>query len=277
MRKGFKALVIAGLFLLISLPLFAALEHCISIEPEPVLLGQNFTIRMSVTNNGALSVDSISPSSLVKLGTASATLITVPAPASFSLAPGANDTFTWTYNATSVGSLAYTGESYGTEQGTGIWMTSTSSCSDDYANIMGGAVLISSVSAEPINAAIGSVITVIMTVTNPGDVDSNFTQPSSLIVGGTGSVVQLSGPVPASATIAGNGGTAYFTWTYSAAGTGNVNWSGSVAGIDAVFGNVVQSAGNISENVIIGIVTPTVTPTYDPGSVSYTHLRAHET
>jgi uncharacterized repeat protein (TIGR01451 family) len=60
-----------------------------------------------------------------------------------------------------------------------------------------GAVLSSSITASPGTVAPGGIITVVMNVTNSGNLAATGLTPSSLSTSGTGTVVYASGPVPA--------------------------------------------------------------------------------
>jgi M6 family metalloprotease-like protein len=119
------------------------------------------------------------------------------------------------------------------------------------------AVLVSSISAAPVQVSSGQQITVTMTVTNRGGNTVNNVVPSALVVNttGTASAALLSGPIPASANIP-VGNFQNYTWTYLAnAGSngGTVSFTGNASGIDAVTSNLVSSLVTTSNSVTIQV------------------------
>lgn len=98
-------------YLLSDSPLLAGLQ----ITPGASTLGQTVTLRMIVRDGGADSIRSITPSSPVPSGTGTLTLVSGPVPASVSLAPGGEDTLTWTWTAASAGDVRFTAHATGTE------------------------------------------------------------------------------------------------------------------------------------------------------------------
>ncbi len=73
-------------------------------------VGQNFNVTMTVTNQSAGAITTVSPSPLTTDGNAKASLVSGPNPASIaSLSSGGAATFTWTYSATQRGALALIG------------------------------------------------------------------------------------------------------------------------------------------------------------------------
>jgi len=116
--------------------------------------------------------------------------------------------------------------------------------------------LTSSISATPLIVQENETITVVMTVTNNGTETVNNVQPSTLTIGGTGTATLATGPPFTPVNIAA-GGSATFTWTYTAGpiGTNNfrtVYFTGNASGTGAVSGSPVSSASNTSNEVIIG-------------------------
>src|SRR5207247_5456404 len=83
--------------------------------PNPICQGQQRNIVLTVTNTGeadALNVTGVP--ALFRSGTGTATLVTSPAVIPV-LAGGASVNLTWVYQATSPGSVTYTGTVTGTE------------------------------------------------------------------------------------------------------------------------------------------------------------------
>ncbi len=87
--------------------------------------------------------------------------------------------------------------------------------------------------ASPVNPAIGQFITVIMTVSNIGQADSDFVVPRldyldansvTPTASGIGSVSLLNGPSPLTHGTISAGNTETFTWTFSAEAGGDVTF-----------------------------------------------------
>ncbi len=123
-----------------------------------------------------------------------------------------------------------------------------------------GAYLTAVINISPDTVNTGDTITVIMRVENTGTGTASDVLPSGITPAGTGSVTLVSGPSIA-VTIP-VGGTASFTWTYTAASQGLVTLQASADGIDAVGTWPVTSGAVTSNNLAIGVPLPTNTQTY---------------
>ena len=108
-----------------------------------------------------------------------------------------------------------------------------------------------------------------MVVSNTGTGTVNNVAPTTLNITGTGVISLLTGPSPASASIA-DGSTAVFTWIYGALGNGVLTLDGYASGTDASHGGTVSSANTASNGVGIGAAPPTdtLTPTDTPTSAA---------
>ena len=103
------------------------------------------------------------------------------------------------------------------------------------------ATLVSTWNAVPATASETQSFVITMRVTNTGESDAMGVTPSALSQNGTTIATLISGPTPASATITA-GGSVDFSWTYSAASAGTVNFNGNASGTDTNTLNVVSSA-----------------------------------
>jgi len=111
--------------------------------------------------------------------------------------------------------------------------------------------LTTTMEAAPSPASTGQIITITMTMNNPGGNTVNGATPSALTLGGTSSAAYASGPSPVSADIPA-GGSQDFTWTYTTALTaGTVNFTGGASGSDAITGSPVSSTPSTSNDVLI--------------------------
>ncbi len=98
-----------GTLLFSRAPLHATLE----VEPDETTVGQTLTARMIVRNAGAETALAVIPSTLAAAGDGGLVLQTGPEPSVLDLAPGALDTFTWTYLADAVGTITLSGSASG--------------------------------------------------------------------------------------------------------------------------------------------------------------------
>jgi len=96
--------------LLSNAPLLASIE----IQPDASTVGQSVSATMVVRNVGPEAVHGITPSTLAPSGAGSLSFVAGPQPPSFDLAPGAADSFHWTYDASSAGDVRVTGSAGGT-------------------------------------------------------------------------------------------------------------------------------------------------------------------
>ena len=108
----------------------AALLATLEITPDRTTTGQILTALMTVKNNGLATIDSIAPSALTALGSGVASPVSGPLPLEFSLAPTAESTFVWTFQADSAGTVQHVGSAAGVEQGTGFFRQSLETASN---------------------------------------------------------------------------------------------------------------------------------------------------
>ncbi len=81
-----------------------------------VNVGDTIPVTMRISNNGKASATSVSPTTLILAGTGKAALATGPSPASATILGGSYQDFAWTYKATSVGTITFSGSASGKAQ-----------------------------------------------------------------------------------------------------------------------------------------------------------------
>lgn len=226
-----------------------ALSSSISASPTTVSSGQQVTVTMTVTNTGGRQANNVTPSVLTTIpsGTASATYLSGPTPASTNIPVGGSQNFTWTYvtNAgANGGTINFRGNANGTDAGTGSPVSSPVSTSNT-VTVQVPASLNANLTTNLSVASNGQNVTVNMVVSNTGQSTANNVTSSALTVttAGAASATYVSGPTPASANIPG-GTSATFSWTYtcySGANGGTVTFSGNASGSDANSGNPITS------------------------------------
>ena len=96
--------------LLSTAPLLATIE----LEDPASTLGQTVGVSMVVRNVGAEDALDVTPSALTPGGDGALALVSGPEPATFDLATGETDTFTWFYSATATGDVQFAGSCEGT-------------------------------------------------------------------------------------------------------------------------------------------------------------------
>ena len=153
--------------LLSNAPLLAS----IAILPPASTVGQTVSATMIVRNVGGESVTGITPSSLSPAGSGSLTPASGPAPPSFDLAPGAQDSFFWVYTASAAGDVRVTGDAGGTGSPSGIARNALPSSSNTH-QVFTQAQRVdfeatSSLPAE-VNRGQVDVAAMTLTFTNPG-------------------------------------------------------------------------------------------------------------
>ena len=82
-------------------------------SPNSIIVGQQLTVEMVVTNTGTGAINSVIPSSLNVAGTGALSLVS--GPSSTSIGAGATAIFTWVYDATGNGVLTLDGTASGTD------------------------------------------------------------------------------------------------------------------------------------------------------------------
>ncbi|HRU40057.1 MAG TPA: hypothetical protein P5511_09280, partial [Candidatus Goldiibacteriota bacterium] len=218
----------------------ATIAASMHIMPATISTGQVFTIAMHVTNtagaNGAPAVNVIPPAfnALTRYGSAGFSYYSGPQPVSAVVAGGASVVFTWTVSATTTGDMAFEGEVTANDSLTGAALSAVPI--SETRSVIKGATLSASMAVYPSSVNLGSVVTVTLTVTNSaGSASANNVSPTPVNLSpriGGGGVQLLTSPSPINSDIAG-GASRTYTWTFSAVGTGTVNFSARAIGTDA--------------------------------------------
>ncbi len=212
----------------------AALSAVIAAPPVADQ-GDAITISLAVTNSGGATAQAVTPAPLV-VGGAGATLLTGPLPTSASIAGAAAQAFTWTFRASTLGTVTFAGSVSGTDANTAAAVSVTSPSTS--VLVQRPATLGLSLAVPGVAVNVGQSFTVTLVASNAGDSAANAVTPSTLAVTGAGSA---SGPAPASAAVSGQGSQSF---VYSCAGSaaGTLSFSGTAAGVDAVDGKALSAS-----------------------------------
>ncbi len=205
--------------------------------PAMIASGQAFTATFGVTNSGEALANGVAPvpnPPTVAATSGSASLSASPALAPVDVPGGSTAVFTWTFTAagTPPASLSLAAGASGRDANSGTAL-SVPSVTSATILLRTPSALAASLSA-PATTLRDDVFTVTLSVTDSGGVGVNGLAPT-LTFSGTGGAQMLSGPAPAAQDLAG-GGTASFTWIFSATLNGAIALSAAVSGTDAVDG-----------------------------------------
>lgn len=237
----------------------AALLGTLSLAPAASTVGQTCTATLRVRNTGSTTVQSIVPSSLAQTGPGSFTLLTGPVPATFDLGPGAEDTFTWTYRADSVGHVELRGSAAGIEQGSGAAAGSNTSRSNAHEIFLQAlALAVAPVGSMPftVNRGQAQVVPLSLTLTNNASSSVSGVRVDNLIVRIEDS--QGAGIVPAellSRVRINEGTTTYLDRT-------GLETSGATMSLALARPVVVESGGDASKQITLSLslwIQPTTT------------------
>ena len=199
-------------------------QPSLTISYQPMVspkVWQQITVIMNVNNSGEAAANNTVPLVTVIGDASSLTLVSGPVPGSANIAGGASAAYTWTYSTSNTGTVSFYGEVQGTDANSGIIKTAAPVTSSQV--ILQSPATLTANLLLPSTVSLYQVYNVVMQVSNTGSAAAvNVTAPSALnLTGSTGSSIKVSGPVPGPQTIAGNS-SAYYTWTYSAVGTGSI-------------------------------------------------------
>lgn len=237
-----------------------------------IATGQEFSVVLTVTNGGGAALRDVVPTvpALAPSGLAALKPGTGPVPASVALlAAGASATFTWTCvaGATS-GILRISAGASGTDANSGAAVASGIVTSGDFT--IGAAGMVATLAAAPGTANAGQVVTLTLTVTNPGLAGvRDFAVGVPSVAPGNGAVATATaGPTPAPPVTLAAGQSLTTTWTYSpslvAGGTsGRLDFVVAVTGVDAF------SGGSLSAQPAASVTVQT------PAAVTATGLTAN--
>ncbi len=261
---GAQALVVEGpfgtrgrlenAFVVAPLP-GSALRATLAVLPSTASVGQDLRLTLTVANEGATDAEDVTPGepALAAANGATAILVDGPSPPSVaSLRPGQSATFTWLWRATAPGTLTFDVRATALDVFSRQTVTVVPPA-PARATVQFLPVLSASLSVPP-TVALGSDFAVSMTVTNSGEAAAVAVAPAPLALEPSSApVVARYGPTPASADVAGGGGTATFAWTYNAGTTpGQVRFVGRAAGRDANSGTAVATGTATSPTLTVG-------------------------
>ena len=248
----------------------AALAAALS-APRSVALGIPFEVSMVVTNAGEAGAVGVAPGPLdLAPGSVPATLASGPSPPSETIPGGEGRTFVWRYRAgEAVGALRLSGGAAGMD-GNGGWPVASPTAATEEITV-GRAALLGALAVTPSTVALGGTLLVTLQVTNPGSAPAVGIVPGVPTVGGTGLLDPIVvGPVPASISSLAPGAGASFTWSYTARGSGSLDFAATATGTDALSGAALIATASLRNAVTVSGAALAVTrfaPSTSPGTV----------
>lgn len=210
----------------------ANLVSRVSFQTTSVSLGQAFSAILSVSNTGCGAALNLMPDLSRIAGGGNVVLVSGPSPGSTTyLGQGESFTFTWTYSATAVGVVNFSGTVTGWDPGLSATVMAASTGS---VLIQTPAGLTGAIAVQPATVYPGDAVVVTLTVTKTGQADATGVRGSVTPILTGVSALKALGPSPAGPfTLSGTGSQA-FTWVYTAGQTpGTLTFSVSASGADA--------------------------------------------
>jgi hypothetical protein len=229
----------------------AILSATLTFDRTVAPVGALLRVILTVTNTGGQAADGVGPAIQVDQGSAVLALAGAVAPSgTVLLAPGAAQSFTWTYSVSGVGSLRFTATGSGTDVFSGLPVGAAATASILAAQ---GMLDVVRITASPTLVGIDQLITVVMTVSSTGGLAVSSAAPTTLMPGGAGSVFLVAGPGPGAAVLT-PGATETFVWSWRSIRGGVVTFNGAatapgVATSPSATSNVVviqDGAGDLS-------------------------------
>jgi hypothetical protein len=221
----------------------AALSISLSATPARVSAGlQQVQVTLKATNSGgaALRFDPLPAPTLLVTGTAAATVATSPAPAGGTLlAGGATQSFTWSYNVSGSGTLAFSASASGVDANSGTARSASAGPTPTVQAQAPGALSANAAATPSLVSAGLQQVSLALTARNTGEAGVQLNAlPAPTVSGAAGAALASSPPSPAGTVLAG-GASQTFTWVWNVSGSGTLTFTASCSGTDVNAGNTL--------------------------------------
>lgn len=217
----------------------AALSAVATLDTPSVSVGQEAGVQLALANGGDLGAAGLRISVALS-NPAIAELSGSEAPASFDLAPGAMVAYAYRFRAKAVGTLTFSFDVAGQEEGSGEALGAQAQT--DALTVGSGPALLTVMLAAPASAKPGSTFQVTLSATNALGMGPIRVAPSGdPTMAGEGAARLEQSPDLSAVTLA-PGGTGRWTWSYRAQGPGPVTFTAAALGSDLDGGSWSASA-----------------------------------
>ncbi len=208
-----------------------------------LVVGQRLTLTAQATNFGTARAQAVTPSVAIS-GPGAVTQVSAPAPSAVGATPVS---FQWQYDAVGPGAVSFTVGAVGLDENSGSAIAAAPS---SFAlAIDGPGALTAILVASPAVVNMGSPISLMLTVTNPGQTAALAVMPAMPALSGAGGASLVSGPAPGSVTQLAPLAAQAFTWTYTASALGPLAFSSSASGTDVAMAAIASALA--TANVLV--------------------------
>jgi len=218
--------------------------------PATAVVGGTITVTVSLMNGGQTDATEVTVAAPTVSGLGAVTLLSGPTPRTQTLAAGATGTVTFQYRPTTPGRVTFAATAQGLDALSGVAITSdpaTSSPMD--IDTPASLELLLSV---PTQVTSGQSLSATLLVTNKGTAAARNVTPTpafpalATVSGNASGTAQ--GSAPAALDIPG-GGTATFSWTWTASGTGSLTASVGLSAVDGTTGQALTVPARTSSAI----------------------------
>ena len=203
--------------------------------------------RLTVTNVGGEYANTVTGTMGASSGATLVSFISGPSPsAPVILAPGAHQTFAWTWSVSGLGTVDFDASAMGTDAFSGIPVSATGSAS----LLITKATLAAALSVFPSPIGDGQWMEVRLTVTNVGGGVADGVIGILGISGGAALVSPPDGPNPPGPVSLRTGESRTFAWLCQALGTGLVTFAGTARGTDHHSGDTIEAHATGANTIV---------------------------
>lgn len=202
--------------------------------PATSNVGSDVTVKVTVSNGGQSKATAVAPA-LTLSGVGQAALMSGPTPASADLAGGATQQFTFVYRPSAAGQVTFRAIARGTDEHSAEAVTSAERAANPVEFETPAALEVTMTVPTPL--ATSQQFTATLVVKNTGMATAKAVLPDPLTPAVSGAAGATTTSMPQATDIPG-GGTATFTWSFTASGTGALTLSAGARGVD---GNSLQA------------------------------------